>query len=174
MTASPPEGRPSQIRHRSPGSPIPNTQEGLSSPPADTQAFSQFISQPKGLSHEVVDEEAEGVWGYLVPVDKVFGDTLVLRSRAACPAPYPSGQFGKGTKKRSKGQEKVDLKKEEVSYEATKKVHGFPAGGYLIGRHPECGKPYQEWLYFGGNKLKHGRSQTGPSNNFKPTLYCFQ
>lgn len=142
-TASPPEGRPSQINHRSPpvSSPPRYTQSGLSSPPpSDTQAFSQFIQAPKTLSHEVEDEDAEGVWGYLVPIDAVFGETLVLRTRSACPAPYPSDGFGRGSKKRSKGrQAKTSLKDEEKSYEETKRQLGFPSGGYLIGRHPECG-----------------------------------
>ena len=143
LTASPPEGRPSQIRHRTPpvSSPAPFTQ-GLSSPPSDTQAFSQFLVPPQTLSHEVEDEEAEGVWGYLVPVDTTFGDTLVCRARAACPAPYPSAGFGKGTKHRGKAQNgTVNYVDEEEKYEDEKRVTGFPAGGYLIGRHPECGMP---------------------------------
>lgn len=115
----------------------------MSSPPSDTQAFSQFIIPPKSLSWEVEDEEAEGVWGYLVPVDAVFGDTLVLRSRSACPAPYPNGDFGKGTKKRGKGRANTpSYVKEELEYEHDKKKLGFPAGGYLIGRHPECGMTF--------------------------------
>jgi len=141
LTASPPEGRPSQIRHRTPPNPsqVPNTQ-GLSSPPSDTQAFSQFVIPPKSLSHEVEDEDAEGVWGYLVPIDEVFGETLVLKSRSACPAPYPNSDFGKGTKKRGKAETgATNYKKEEVEYEAEKRRVGFPSGGYLIGRHPECG-----------------------------------
>ena len=140
-TASPAEGRSSQIRHHTPpvSSPVHHTQ-GLSSPPSDTQAFSQFVIPPKSFSHEVEDEEAEGVWGYLVPIDTVFGDVLVCRSRAACPAPYPNGDFGKGTKKRGKGQAATtNYAHEEVKYESEKRKTGFPAGGYLIGRHPECG-----------------------------------
>lgn len=141
LTASPPEGRPSQIRHRTPpiSSPPHNTQ-GLSSPPSDTQAFSQFVIPPKSFSHEVEDEEAEGVWGYLVPIDTVVGDTLVCRARAACPAPHPNDDFGKGTRKRAKGQNgAVSFRAEEKRYEQEKLVKGFPGGGYLIGRHPECG-----------------------------------
>lgn len=145
LTASPPEGRPSQIRHRTP--PTNNAQNGynseggLSSPPSDTQPLSQFLYPGESrLSYEVDDEEAEGVWGYLVPIDDVFGETLVLRSRSACPAPYPSGTFGKGSKKRGKGQANSKLNKEEKDYEADKIEYGFPSGGYLIGRHPECGE----------------------------------
>ncbi|KAL9126936.1 MAG: hypothetical protein Q9217_004094 [Psora testacea] len=141
LTASPPEGRPSQINHRFPNSPPTHyTQGGLSSPPpSDTQAFSQFVIPPATLSHEVQDEEAEGVWGYLVPVDAVFGVTLVLKNRDACPAPFPSEDFGKGTKKRAKAQTAVKgFVQEEKTYEDEKVRKGFPAGGYLIGRHPEC------------------------------------
>lgn len=141
LTASPPEGRPSQIRHRTPpiSPPAPYTQ-GLSSPPSDTQAFSQLLKPTETRSWEVDDEEAEGVWGYLVPVDPIFGDTLVCRARAACPAPYPTSSFGKGNKSRGKARKgKVDFVDEEEQYEAEKRVSGFPAGGYLIGRHIECG-----------------------------------
>ena len=140
LTASPPEGRPSQIRHRTPISPPAHHTQGLSSPPSDTQAFSQLLN-PAGLrSYEVEDEEAEGVWGYLVPVDPIFGDPLVCRARAACPAPYPNSNFGKGTKHRGKAQmEKGSLIQEEKQYEAEKLKFGFPGGGYLIGRHIECG-----------------------------------
>ena len=140
QTASPPEGRPSQIRHRTPPITTPPNFTQLSSPPNDTQAFSQFIVPPKSLSHEVEDEDAEGVWGYLVPIDDVFGDTLVLKTRSACPAPYPNTDFGKGTKKRAKGQlGETNYNIEEKQYEKEKQISGFPSGGYLIGRHQECG-----------------------------------
>ena len=157
-TPPPPEGRPSQIKHRTPNaSPTRNTQgglntqgpftqggfntqSGLSSPPSDTQAFSQFVFPSNTVSHEVDDEEAEGVWGYLVPVDAVFGETLVLRQRAACPAPYPKGGFGKGSKDRAKGRTGVNFNQQEFDYEKGKVKHGWPAGGYLIGRHVECGR----------------------------------
>ena len=138
-TASPSQGRPSQIRQRTPPvSSPPNV--GLSSPPGDTQPFSQFVRPPNTHSYEVEDEEAEGVWGYLVPIDSVFGDTLVLRKRVYCPAPYPRSSFGKGSKKRTeRSRGDKNFVKEEADYEATKKLLGFPGSGYLIGRHPECG-----------------------------------
>lgn len=146
VTASPPEGRPSQIRHRTPiSSPPYNTQGGISSPPSDTQVYSQFVPPSKSLSYEVENEEAEGVWGYLVPVDAVFGNTLVLRKRSACPAPYPRGGFGKGTKERAEGKTGVeDFGNEEKGYEHDKRILGFPSSGYLIGRHPECGMIFHE------------------------------
>lgn len=105
---------------------------GLTSPPSDTQPYSQFLA-PAPISYEVQDEEAEGVWGYLVPLDG-FTDTLVLRKRAACPVSVD--KLGKAT-----GKQKVSKKhweKKEEIYEQEKRVNGFPAGGYLIGRHPEC------------------------------------
>lgn len=165
-TPPPPEGRPSQIRHRTPnlsptrdtqGGPNTqgpftqngyNTQGGLSSPPSDTQAFSQFVFPPEALSHEVDNEEAEGVWGYLVPVDAVFGQTLVLKQRAVCPAPYPKGGFGRGTKERAKGTAGVNFNRQEEHYERTKVSEGWPAGGYLIGRHVECGKRIQKFKQY--------------------------
>jgi serine/threonine-protein kinase Chk2 len=140
-TASPPDGRPSQIRHRTPTSNSSPPHPGLSSPPNDTQAYSQFVCPPIPLSHEVKDEEAEGVWGYLVPIDSVFGDTLVMRKRVSCPAPFPEGGFGRGSTKRAQGIcPGKSYVQEELNYEANKRALGFPAGGYLIGRHPECGQ----------------------------------
>ncbi|KAH7062112.1 kinase-like domain-containing protein [Macrophomina phaseolina] len=105
---------------------------GLSSPPSDTQPFSQFI-YPPGPWYEVQDEEGEGVWGYLVPMDDKFGDVLVLRRRSACPVPRPPPL--------SSGKTAVDkgaLEKQEEEYEEKKQKDGVPAGGFLIGRHPEC------------------------------------
>ena len=142
VTASPPPGRPSQAPPKSSqGSPLHYTQGGLSSPPpTDTQAFSQFIVPPKTFSHEVEDEEAEGVWGYLVPIDDVFGETLVLKERSVCPAPHPDGDFGKGSSKRGRCESTTNYVMEEKQYENLKQKDGFPSAGYLIGRHPECGK----------------------------------
>ncbi|KAI9880650.1 MAG: hypothetical protein M1830_001654 [Pleopsidium flavum] len=133
-TITPPEGRPSQIRHRTPIS-TPQLQ-GLSSPPSDTQPFSQFISLPQALPYDVEDEEAEGVWGYLIPLDIKFGDTLVLKKRTACAAPTPSSGFGGGAS--AQWKEGNDFVQDEEEYEENKRALGFPAGGYLIGRHPEC------------------------------------
>lgn len=133
-TISPPDGRPSQPKQITPPSP-----ELLSSPPGETQAFSQFVHPSASLTQGVVDEEAEGVWGYLMPLDRVFGDSLVLRERNACPAPVRSGQLGTGSNDRTKGTKGTDdFVKEEKEYEKSKYTLGFPAGGYLIGRHPEC------------------------------------
>ena len=140
-TATPPEGRPSQINHRSPVSP---SSQVLSSPPQETQPLSQFVLPSQSLSREVLDEEAEGVWGYLVPLDVSAGDTLVLRKRTACPAPGPCDGFGKGKKRGTKPAGQDRYAKEEDAYEDRKRMNGFPASGYLIGRHPECGKARDE------------------------------
>ncbi|EOD50554.1 hypothetical protein GTA08_BOTSDO02773 [Neofusicoccum parvum] len=105
---------------------------GLSSPPSDTQPFSQFV-YPPGPWYEVQDEEGEGVWGYLVPMDDKFGDVLVLKKRSACPVPGPP-PLPSGKAMMRKGS----LKKQEDKYEEKKQKDGVPAGGFLIGRHPEC------------------------------------
>ncbi len=136
-TITPPETRHSQIRPQTPISTPPV--QVLSSPPSDTQPFSQFISLPQALSYDVEDEEAEGVWGYLIPLDNKFGDTLVLRKRTACAAPNPHSGFGGGSAAQWKKGD--DLVRDEQLYEENhQRVMGFPSGGYLIGRHPECGK----------------------------------
>jgi len=135
-TITPPEGRPSQIRHRTPTS-TPQLQ-GLSSPPSDTQPFSQFIPLPQALSYDVEDEEAEGVWGYLIPLDSKFGDTLVLKKRTACAAPTPCSGFEGGAA--AQWKEGNDFVQDEEEDEENKRALGFPAGGYLIGRHRECGE----------------------------------
>ncbi|KAL4737081.1 kinase-like domain-containing protein [Aspergillus similis] len=111
MTATP----PSQARLRSPSD--------LGSPPGDTQALSQFIYPPRAFADDVEDEAAEGVWGYLIPLDDKVRDSLVLRKRDGCDA--------KPTKERSSKE-----RKSEES--AAKHAANRRPGGYLIGRHPEC------------------------------------
>lgn len=111
----------------------PSYAAGLHSPPSDTQPYSQFLPPPP-ISYEVEDEEAEGVWGYLVPLDGV-SEPLVLRRRAACPVPQTI--VGRTDGKSSVPRD--EYLKQEESYEKEKSNKGVPAGGYLIGRHPECG-----------------------------------
>lgn len=130
-TATPPEGRPSQVVKD-------DSQQlhALSSPPQDTQAFSQYPADNKeALVDEVEDEVKEGVWGYLFPLDTKYGRPLVLKKRSACP--LPDMVADKGLNGDAKG--KSPLRKGEEAYEQTK-VKGVPSGGYLIGRHPECGE----------------------------------
>ncbi len=134
-TATPPEGRPSQVPY---GNDDSHSLTQLSSPPQDTQAVaSQYMAPNAALSDEVEDEVKEGVWGYLFPLYARYGGRcVVLRKRGACPLPdavtaaLPNSGASTGKRK---------LKEEEQQYEATK-VSGLPSGGYLIGRHPECGK----------------------------------
>ncbi|PSS03597.1 CAMK/RAD53 protein kinase, variant [Coniella lustricola] len=134
-TATPPEGRPSQVlpRGEEAFSQLQAFSQGISSPPQDTQAFpSQLIDPNEPYSKEVKDEVKEGVWGYLFPMNtKYGGKCVVMKKRAACPKP----EEVEDVVPKKKG--KKALKKEELSYEETKK-NGVPSGGYLIGRHPEC------------------------------------
>ncbi|MCJ1288921.1 hypothetical protein MMC34_000452 [Xylographa carneopallida] len=136
-TVTPPESHQNHARQHTPLS-SPQPSQGLSSPPQDTQAFSQFSYPPQSWSEDVEDEEAEGVWGYLIPLDRKFGDILVLRKRTACPAPMPNSSFGRGSDQRAKGNLAHSYIEEEEKYEENKRNLGFPAGGYLVGRHPEC------------------------------------
>ncbi|KAK3372464.1 kinase-like domain-containing protein [Podospora didyma] len=138
-TATPPEGRPSQVSHRNPDD---NFSQGLafSSPPQDTQAFpSQHVDPNAPLSDEVEDEVKEGVWGYLFPMDTRYGGRcVVMRKRATCPLPdtvsesLPSGPSRRGGRRGPraliKDQEALDKQN----------IGGLPSGGYLIGRHSEC------------------------------------
>ncbi|KAH6660088.1 kinase-like domain-containing protein [Truncatella angustata] len=129
-TATPPNGRPSQVRHRTPEETLDSQ---LSSPPNDTQAFpSQLVDPQAALSDEVEDEVKEGVWGYLFPLDARFGRCVVLRKRATCPA----SEAVSDTEPVKKKKEGRALEQEET-YESSK-AKGIPSGGYLIGRHPEC------------------------------------
>ncbi|EXJ79075.1 CAMK/RAD53 protein kinase [Capronia epimyces CBS 606.96] len=131
-TATPPEGRPSQIRHVTPlSSPQLNA---LSSPPQDTQPLSQFVYPPRDIEPDLNDDD--GTWGYLFPTGSA-GHRLVLKKRAFCPAPAKPLEVGRSTVK-SKKRGKTELNDAEVDYEKEKEITGFPAGGYLVGRHPEC------------------------------------
>ncbi|USW57901.1 Putative serine/threonine-protein kinase, active [Septoria linicola] len=132
----PPSDRTRETRTPPAGSP-PLSQRfaGLSSPIGDTQPYSQFLT-PASVNYEVEDEEGEGVWGYLVPAAGFASDTLTLRKRAACPVPLHSTGKPSGRQKVKKGE----WKNQEEDYEAEKSSNGVPAGGYLIGRHPECDK----------------------------------
>jgi serine/threonine-protein kinase Chk2 len=134
-TATPPEGRPSQIQHRTP-EPSPSQRPKLASPIGDTQPYSQFVNQKGGLIDDE-DEENEGIWGYLLPLNEKYGKSLVLRKRTACPLPGGMENFGKDRGRREVNEQK-NFEAEEEAYEDTK-LKGIASGGYLIGRHPECG-----------------------------------
>ncbi|KAI9808251.1 MAG: hypothetical protein M1825_004708 [Sarcosagium campestre] len=110
----------------------------FSSPPGDTQALSQFLYPPQGIEHEIENEEGEGIWGYLIPLDDQFGDTLVLTKRSSCPQAAKPGGCGKGCNSLNQAVEPgKDYKSEEEKYEKNR-MTGTASGGYLIGRHPEC------------------------------------
>ncbi|KAL1998651.1 hypothetical protein VTN02DRAFT_5804 [Thermoascus thermophilus] len=126
LTATPPEGHSSQAR---PHTPTTSEQpQALSSPPGDTQPLSQFVYPPRAFADDVEDEAAEGVWGYLIPLDDKVGKALVLRKRDSCQDEKngaPKTRGGKSTQRQSKNSE-------------SSRDKNYPPGGYLIGRHPEC------------------------------------
>ncbi|KAH5388696.1 hypothetical protein HBI33_045350 [Parastagonospora nodorum] len=130
-TVTPPNERtqPSQ-NFRSPKGPGP----GGISPPSDTQAFSQFVYPPVNRTYAVEDEQGEGVWGYLIPMDDDASKVMVLRRREACPVPTTIVGRTTGREKVPKGEYKA----QEEEYEKEKRENGVTAGGYLIGRHREC------------------------------------
>ena len=97
-----------------------------SSPPGDTQAFSQFVYPPRAFADEVQDEAEEGVWGYIIPLDDKVQNALVLRKRGSC-----EGRSSKSN------NSKKDARRES-GHLANKEKAPTP-GGYLVGRHPECG-----------------------------------
>ena len=72
----------------------------------------------------------------MVPMDSSSGDVMVLRRRQACPVPSALVAQTNGKEHVSKGE----FKGQEEKYEQEKQERGIPAGGYLIGRHRECGK----------------------------------
>lgn len=111
--------------------------QALSSPPQDTQPLSQFVDHHPAAVDEVEDEIQEGVWGYLVPLDPKYGDKpLVLKRRSACPMP---DKVEASADKDGNDKSKSSALRDEEAYERTK-IKGTASGGYLIGRHPECGK----------------------------------
>lgn len=70
-------------------------------------------------------------------MNEKYGKSLVLKKRTACPMPDMQN-FGKDDVNSKNGKGK-DFAAEEDAYEQTK-FKGIASGGYLIGRHPECGR----------------------------------
>lgn len=100
--------------------------------------MSQYVDQHPALADEVEDEVKEGVWGYLVPLDAKYGDKpIVMKRRSACPLPETVEQAIKD--KPTDDSNKSAALKNEEAYERTK-IKGIASGGYLIGRHNECGR----------------------------------
>lgn len=76
----------------------------------------------------------------MLPLDQKYGKSLVLKKRNACPLPDDMQDFGNFSGNRlSKDGKSKDFGKEEEAYDDTK-LKGVASGGYLIGRHPECGE----------------------------------
>jgi serine/threonine-protein kinase Chk2 len=100
---------------------------------SQTQPFSQLSPFPSH-NYQVDDEEKEGVWGYLVPIDTKSSryGALVLKDRQACTS-------DPGDRVREKSSiTKEEVKDQEEDIEKSKR-EGKPSKGYLVGRHPECG-----------------------------------
>ncbi|KAK4681493.1 serine/threonine protein kinase [Podospora pseudoanserina] len=135
-TATPSEGRVSQRRDEYMHSQV----AALSSPPQDTQAFSQTHVDPNApLSDEVEDEVKEGVWGYLLPMDTRYGGTcVVMRKRGSCPPSETVAGAVSGAKQPARKGRGALLKEQEAFDQKQKSGKGLSSGGYLIGRHPEC------------------------------------
>ena len=112
--------------------------QALSSPPQDTQPLSQFVDpHSAAVAEEEEDEIQEGVWGYLVPLDPKYGDKpIVMKRRNACPNTGAAELAGH--KKDLDRKDKPATVRDEEAYERSK-IGSVPSGGYLIGRHPECG-----------------------------------
>lgn len=119
VTATPPDS-PSHARHQSPTN--AEFSQGPSSPPGDTQALSQFVYPPRAFADEVEDEDAEGVWGYLVPLNDKVDGAFVLKERDGCA-----------------GRDEASKEKSGKKRQPRKQGNSRAPGGYLIGRHPECG-----------------------------------
>ncbi|KAH0543520.1 hypothetical protein FGG08_002188 [Glutinoglossum americanum] len=130
-TVSPPDGEQGPAHVRS-----PVQYDSVTSPPSDTQQLSQFVIPPQSISHEVEDEEAEGVWGYLVPIaSSQYEPSVVLKKRAACTVVLPNATSSRQTRSAAKGKGKERAKGKQND---PVKPKGSPSTGYIIGRHPEC------------------------------------
>lgn len=108
----------------------------VSSPPQDTQPLSQFIYPSRDIEPDV--DADEGTWGVLYPLNPEHGSKLVMRKRTFCPAPVKPLEVKRDTIKSKKRTKSKSLVEDEEDYEKTKTLDGFPSGGYLVGRHPEC------------------------------------
>lgn len=138
-TISPPPSKNAAGKYRevTPESSSSAPNNGNSSPPQDTQILSQFMYPPRDLGDEFEDEE-EGTWGFLIPVDARVGHRLVMKRRAFCPAPIRPLEINRSTSSSRPVNDPTELRDNEEEYEEEKRTSGFPASGYLIGRHPEC------------------------------------
>lgn len=83
-------------------------------------------------------EDDDGIWGYLFPMNPEQSHRLILKRRSFCPAPIKPLEIGRPTIKSKRQKNSNALVQAEELYEKEKMSSGFPAGGYLVGRHPEC------------------------------------
>lgn len=139
LTPTPPGAK--TVEETTPSKPDDNYSQlnSLSSPPQDTQPVSQLVDRHLEFAEDADDEPEEGVWGYLVPLDSKYGDKpKVLKKRCACP-PNDSIQAAADSEQNKNVGDTPPAIHEEEAYERTQ-INGIASRGYLIGRHPECGK----------------------------------
>lgn len=117
--------------------PISETVLQNSSPPGDTQVLSQFVYPPRAYVDEIQDEEADGVWGYLLPLDHKFGEPLVLKRRDNFCSVESMRKSRKSALAKQRENRTRKTSKTHSKHVSDQQSH---PGGYLIGRHPECGK----------------------------------
>jgi serine/threonine-protein kinase CHEK2 len=122
------------------------------------------VYPPRNFGHDL-EEEDESTWGFLYPINPEHGNKLVMKKRNFCPAPTKPLEAGRATTKGKKLSKNQSLKKDEEEYEKTKNQNGFPAGGYLVGRHPECDLIVEiptisnrHCLFFNENRAGHTRA----------------
>jgi len=96
----------------------PEIEESTGMTQGDTQALSQFVYPPREYGSGTEDENAEDVWGYLLPLDDKVDSVLCLKTRDT-------------------PQTNNSIKGKDISETGTRQH-----GGYLVGRHPECGKDF--------------------------------
>ncbi len=140
-TATPPQDRPSQAARRRADDPHSQSQGiAFSSPPQDTQAFSQQLDiDPNAPLVEGVDELKDGVWGYLLPLGSTdLRAPVVLKNKLLAPPPTSSAEplattpiAGNGSARGRQRTPAGDRAQDDKSPAAL---------GYIIGRHPECGR----------------------------------
>ncbi|AEO53553.1 hypothetical protein MYCTH_2295050 [Thermothelomyces thermophilus ATCC 42464] len=134
VTATPPQERPSQAAARRADD---AHSQGLafSSPPQDTQAFSQQDFDPNAPLVEGVDEVKEGVWGYLLPLDNLFlRGPYVFKNKETCTSPAAPAEPAAAavTKRGSRKKQATPAKQQDQNDNSP------TAGGHLLGRHPTC------------------------------------
>ncbi|EZF71389.1 CAMK protein kinase [Trichophyton soudanense CBS 452.61] len=111
-TVSPPEGR----RNQAPRGQSPDESS------CPTQGFSQY--PPIQSIDDVEDEVAQGIWGYLTPLDNNFGGQLVLKKRDSTNTTPVIGAASD-----------ISTPESTTSKRGTREIN---RAGYLIGRHAEC------------------------------------